>query len=230
MAKNGKNSNYKSSLPLVIHPSINSKIYDFYQDKKSNRSLLAMGLYIYLYDSARRQNNNRVWLTDSFIRQGTGISKSMLLNIKKDLVAMELIEIHHERKNHGMFGKRFIEIKFVWKKPALDRLFYQEDSSVTEYKISKALLTCTFAPYQEMGSKDYFYFDTKLNGVDVKLQADIFYFNDEYKLIAAAEVVNSDGKMDYTIPSIRIKEVIEFLASSYGYRLSAVLRALQAKP
>ena len=143
---------------------------------------------------------------------------------------MGLIQIHHERKSYGVFGKRFIEIKFVWKKEALDKLFYQEDSSVTEYKISKALLVSNFVPYQEMKAKDYFYFDAKLKGVDLQLRADMFYFNEEYKLLAWAEVVNSDGKIDYTIPKLRIKEVIEHLASSYSYRLSAVLRALQAKP
>ena len=78
-----------------------------------------------------------------------------------------------------------------------------------------------------MKAKDFVYFETELNGVNVQLCAEFFYFDDDRKLIAVAEVVNSDGRMDYTVPTSRISEVIEYLASSYSYRLSAVLRALR---
>ncbi len=230
MVSDGKKSEYKSDLPIVIYGGIKSKIYSYYQDKKRNYSLLALGLYVYLYDAARIQNNIRVWLTDGFIRKATGVGQDTLTSIKKDLIAMELIDIHHEKKEDGTFGKRYIEVKFVWKREAARTLFHEKDDSQTEYKILKTLLKNGFRPYDQMKSAYPIFFSTKLKGIDVELEADLFHFDDKFRLIANAKVAYSDGLIKYTIPRDRIKEVMERIASSYRYQLSDVFAALKSPP
>lgn len=227
MAKNGNKSNSSPELPIVIHSSIKSKIHEFYKDKKQNHSLVALGLYLYFYDSARQQNNERVWLTDSFIRQGTGIGTAMLRSVKKDLASMGLIEVFHDRKEGGVFGKRYVKIMYIWQKEAIEKLFNQANQEVSKYKILKELFLGGDGPHAEIKSRDKVFFETKLKGKDVVLSANIFYFDEDEKLIARALVKGSEGTIDYTVPTDRVTDTLEHIASSYSYKLSAILRVCQ---
>ncbi len=225
MASVGIQSEYKSELPIVVHQSIKAKIYDYYQNKKINYFLLALGLYVFFYDATRRQNNIRVWLTDSFIRKGTGIGQRILPTIKKDLTRMGLIEIHHPKKGSGVFGKRYIEVKFVWKPEAIDKLFYQESDETTEYKIARALLIGNFGYHEDIESQGY-EFEAEVNGGDVTLFADIFYFNDDEVLIARAGFHGGEEDFDYTVPSDRVGDIVRELAAGYKFSFKGVLNAL----
>lgn len=227
MAADGTKSKFKSELPVVIHQSIMAKIYDYYLSKKINHYLLALGLYTYLYSTVRRQNNIRVWVTDTFIRKGTGIGQRLLPTIKNDLIQMDLISIHHDRKVNGVLGKRYIEVKYVWKPEALEKLFYQEQSETTEYKIARRLLTENFNPYEEIVGEAV-EFDVEVNGRDEILWGDTFYFNDDEILIARVGFNGEEEVMEYTVPKNMVGEIITNLASNYKYTIKGVLNALQS--
>lgn len=226
MVSDGTKSKYKSKLPLVIHQSIKAKIYDYYQDKKTNHFLLALGLYVFLYDTARHQNNIRVWATDTFIRKGTGIGQRLLPIIKKDLERMGLIEIYHTQDKNGVFHKRYIEVKYVWKPEAIDKLFYQEQNKTTEYKIAKALLVQNFNINEEIVPQEEFEFETEFNGYDVILSAESFFFNDDEVLVANTFINGEEKYFDYIVPSDRVGEIIMSLAGSYKFSLKGILYTL----
>jgi len=190
-----------------------------------------MGLYCFLYDSARQQDNIRVWTTDKFICDGTGLGKRLLTAIKHDLINMGLIEVHHDRKSSsGVFGKRYIEVKYVWKPEAVDKLFYQEDSDTTRYKIARALLIENFQPYEEIeyAYDDLVEFEVEMNGRYELVHAESFYFNEDGQLIARVGFSGDEASFDYTVPTHRTGELIIDLANSYKFSFNGILKTLNS--
>lgn len=224
-----KNQNYKSKLPIVIHRSIKAKIFDYYIDRKKNYWAYSMGLYCFLYDTVRYQKNNRVWTTNSFIKKGTGLSERIIPQIKKDLIKMELIEIHRERNSQGKLGKQYIEVKFVWKPDAVERLFYQETDETVEYKIARELLINNFIPYEEIQSSQEYEFEPEVRGTETTLYADTFYFNDDYLLVAKASFHTYEENIDYIVPKEHVNEIILDIVSRYNFTFKGVLNALKAE-
>lgn len=217
-------------LPVVIHDSIMSAIYSHFEDKK-NHSGVTYAIYAFLYHTARRQNNIRVYATDTFIKKGTGIGDRSLRLAKKALIEMDLLEVIHDRKNGGVFGKRYIEVKFVWKPEALEKLFYQEQNETTEYKIARALLINNFNPYEEIELNDECEFDVVVNGNDVTLFANTFYFNDDSLLLAIGYLhsdMDDESRFDYTITTDRMHDVIMSLAGSYKFSFNGILNTLNS--
>lgn len=212
-------------LPVVIHDDILSKIYNYYQDKPTNDTGLAYGIYTFLYKTARIQNNIRVYANDTFIRNGVGVGKQKLMQVKKDLKELGLIETIRPRDKNGHFTKEFyIEVKYVWKSETADKLFYQEPTEQTRYKIARELLLCNFNEYEEIEA-NYYEFEISVNGVDEIITTESFYFEDEL-LKCTAEFI-SGNEIEYTVPSEQAGEIIIELANSYKYNFNAIDRVLQ---
>lgn len=222
--------NQSQCLPVVIHDDIMSMIYNYYHEgNRRNDTGLAYAIYAFLYHTARRQNNIRVYATDTFIRKGVGIGSDKLKVIKRDLRAMDLIEIIRPRDNKGHFtDKSYIEVKFVWKGETVDKLFYQENSSATEYKIARSLLINNFNPYEEIKSSELFEFNAVLNGQDASLFADSFYFDDNDVLVAIAGFHEGENDFDYTVTTEKVNDVIMVLARSYKFSFIAVMNTLSS--
>ncbi|UFH60476.1 hypothetical protein [Sulfurovum mangrovi] len=217
-------------LPVVIHDDIMSKIFNYFKDsEEKNYTGYTYAVYAFLYHTARRQKNIRVYATDTFIMKGTGIGQSLLPKIKKFLAELDLIEVIQDRSGSGTFAKRYIEVKFVWKPETLDKLFYQEDNLSTQYKIAKELLWNNSHPYEELEANKMFEFDAMVNGQDATLCAEIFYFNEDRHLIAKAMADRGEYELDYTVTTDNVHEVIMSLADNYKYSFSAVLKTLQTK-
>lgn len=99
-------------LPIVIHDEILSRIYNYYKEKGKNDTAIAYGVYTFLYKTARIQNNIRVYASDRFIREGTGVGRDKLKDIKRDFKNLGLIETIRPRDSRGHFTKEFyIEVK-----------------------------------------------------------------------------------------------------------------------
>ncbi len=216
-------------LPIVINDDILSKIYNYYQGRKQNHTGIAYGMYMFLYKTARIQNNIRVYATESFLRRGLGIGIKTIRSVKAELKEMGLIEEIHKRINGGVFEKRYFEVKFVWKPETLEKLFYQESSLTTEYKIARELLVNNFDPYEEIESGSGFDFDAVVNGQDAILSANTFYFDEDQVLIAVTGFNGYEGDFNYTVTTDRAGEVIRELAGSYKFSFVAILKTLQGK-
>lgn len=221
----------EKTLPIVIHDDILSRIYNYYLDRKINNTVIAYGVYVFLYKTVRIQGNNRVYATDTFIKKGTGIGSNKLKEIKRDLKDIGLIETIRPRNKQGMYeDKSYLEVKFVWKPETLDRLFCQESNEMIQYKIAKELLLTNFPNHEEIQSnQEYPYaFPIFKDGREDILYADTFYFDDEF-LKCEAEFGNSGNIITYTVPSDRVMEIILELADSYSYNFAAVKNVLSSK-
>lgn len=214
-------------LPVVIHDDVMSRIYNHFQGKK-NYTGITYGIYAFLYNTTRRQNNIRVYATDTFIKKGTGVGDRILLLVKKVLQEIGLIEIIHSHKEDGTFTKKYIEVKFVWKPESLDKLFYQEQNETTEYKIARELLVNNFEPYDEIESRMGHEFETEINGRTEYLSAVNFYFNEDEILVARAGFNGEDDSIDYTVPTPLVGDVIIDLANNYKFSFDAVLNTLNS--
>lgn len=212
-------------LPIVIHDDILSRVYNYYKDKKINDTALLYGVYAFLYKTARIQNNIRVYANDTFIRNGTGIGKQKLMQIKKDLKELELIETIRPRDKNGHYTKEFyIEVKYVWKPEAADKLFYQEPTEQTRYKIARELLLCNFNEYEEIEA-NYTEFEISVNGVDEVISTESFYFEDE--LLKCTADFNGGNQIEYTVPKVQAGEIIIELVNNYKFNFRAIDKVLQ---
>jgi len=215
----------KQVLPIVIHDDLLSKIYNYYKDKKINDTGLAYAVYIFLYKTARIQNNIRVYASDSFIREGVGIGKAKLMQIKKDLKELELIETIRPRGKDGHFTKEFyIEVKFIWKNETLDKLMYQEATEATLYKLARELLRTNFDEYEEIESSEEHYFSIVVDGREEEIIANSFYFEEDL-LKCTAEFVTGNT-YEYTVPTEQAGEIIQELANSYKFNFTAISKVL----
>ena len=215
----------KKTLPIVIHDDILSKIYSFYQDKKNNDTGIAYGVYTFLYKTARIQNNIRVYASDTFIRKGTGIGRDKLKEIKKDLRELELIETVRPRDDKGHFTKEFyIEVKFVWKNETINKLFYQEDTMQTRYKIARELLKQNFDEYEPIAARDSYEFEAVFNGREEIICTDEFYIEDD--LLKCTAEFDSGNTIEYTVPTERAGEIMQELANGYKFNLNAITNVL----
>jgi len=217
--------NTKKDLPIVIHDDILSRVYNFYKDKKINDTGLAYGVYIFLYKTARIQNNIRVYASDSFIREGVGIGYDKLKQIKRDLKDMELIETIRPRDKNGHFTKEFyIEVKFVWKNETLNKLFYQEDTMQTRYKIARELLKQNFEEYEPIKAHNTYEFGAVFNGQETTIRTDEFYIEDD--LLKCIAEFDGGNTIEYTVPSFRAGEIFQELAKGYKFNLTAITNVL----
>ena len=215
----------KKTLPIVIHDDILSKIYNYYQDKHINDTGLAYGVYTFLYKTARIQNNIRVYASDTFIRQGVGIGSNKLKEIKKDLRELELIETIRPRDAKGHFTKEFyIEVKYVWKNETMKKLFYQEDSMKTRYKIAKELLKQNFDEYEPIKTHNTYEFETVFNGQEEIIYTDEFYLEND--LLKCTAEFDSGNTIEYTVPTSRAGEIMQELANGYKYNFNAIAKVL----
>lgn len=223
----GKKTEY---LPVIIHDDIMSKIYNYYHEKNcKNDTGIAYAIYAFLYHTARRQNNIRVYATDTFIRNGVGIGSDKLKIIKRDLRIMGLIENIRHRNHKGHFTKEsYIEVKFVWKGETVEKLFNREKNLTTEYKVARALLINNFNPYEEIESSKGFEFEAVVNSQEIILYADKFYFNDDEVLIAITGFHDGEEDFDYTVTTDRINEVIIALVRNYKFSFNAVMHILSS--
>ncbi len=212
-------------LPIVIYDDILSKVYNFYKDKDINNTGIAYGVYVFLYKTARIQNNIRVYASDNFIREGVGIGRDRLKQVKKDLKEMGLIETIRPRDKNGHFTKEFYtEVKFIWKSETTDKLFYQESTKQTRYKIARELLLLNFDEYNEIEA-DYYEFEISINGRDETIETESFYFeNGILKCIAS---FNGDNQIEYTVPSEQAGDIIIELANNYKFSFNAIDKVLQ---
>lgn len=229
MEKNGSHSHSKEELPVVIHISIFTKVYEYFKAKgKLSKYVEAIGMYAYLYQLARKQPNIRIWATIEYISRGTGLTRKKVISIKSDLVKIGLLEIHKEPNTKGKFGKTYIEVKFVWKPETLQKLFYQEQNETTQYKISKALLLEYFGEGYKFETEEMYDFELEMNGVDVVISSNLFYFDDN-RLVCDG-IVSAATEVDYFIvPTDRVNEIIREIASMYTYKTEVIYKALVYK-
>lgn len=214
-----------SKLPIVIHDDILSKIYNYYKSKSRNDTGIAYGVYTFLYKTARIQNNIRVYASDGFIREGVGIGRDKLKDIKRDLKELELIELIRPRDNKGHFTKEFyIEVKFVWKNETLNKLFYQEDTMQTRYKIARELLKQNFDECEPIAAQKTYEFEITVNAREEIIIADEFYIEDN--LLKCTAMFDSENTIEYTVPSLRAGEIIQELANGYKFNLTAITNVL----
>ena len=215
----------KQVLPIVIHDDLLSKIYNYYKDKKINDTGLSYAVYIFLYKTARIQNNIRVYASDSFIREGVGIGTDKLKEIKRDLRELKLIETIRPRDKNGHFTKEvFIEVKFIWKNETLDKLMYQEATEQTLYKLAKELLLTNFDEYEEIKSNTEYEFNIVVNGREEIITADSFYF-DEGLLKCTAEF-SYENTYEYTVPTEQVAEIVQELANGYKFNFNAISKVM----
>lgn len=219
----------KDKLPIVIHDDILSKIYTYYKDKKINDTALAYGIYTFLYKTARIQNNIRVYATDKFIKDGTGIGANKLKQIKRDLRALELIKTVRPRDKNGHYTKEFyIEVKYIWKPESMEKLFYQGGDDTARYKIARELLLCNFDEFEEIKAQREYEFNISLNGEEQEVYTENFYFENDL-LKCNAFLSNSDSAIDYTVPENQVGDIVIDLANSYKFNFTAIDRVLQMK-
>ena len=212
-------------LPIVIHDEILSKIYNYYKEKGKNDTAIAYGVYTFLYKTARIQNNIRVYASDGFIREGTGIGRDKLKDIKRDFKELGLIETIRPRDSRGHFTKEFyIEVKYVWKNETLNKLLYQEDTMTTRYKIAKELLKQNFDEYEPIAAKKLYEFEAIFNGKEEVITADEFYI--ERDLLKCTAMFDSENIIEYTVPTERAGEIIIELANSYKFDFEAIASVL----
>ncbi|SFV58283.1 hypothetical protein MNB_SM-7-1322 [hydrothermal vent metagenome] len=213
-------------LPVVIHDDILSKIYNYYKDKGRNDTGLAYGVYTFLYKTARIQKNIRVYASDSFIREGVGLGRDKLLQIKRDLRELGLIETIRPRDKNGHFTKEFyIEVKYIWGDEAMNKLFYQEATDTTLYKIARELLKQNFDEYEPIKAPRDYEFEISLNGRETIIVADEFYIENDL-LKCTAYIDSSENVIDYTVPAERVGEIMKELASNYRFNFEAVSKVL----
>ena len=214
-----------SKLPIVIHDDILSKVYNYYKGKERNDTGIAYGVYTFLYKTARVQNNIRVYASDSFIREGVGIGKDKLKEIKKDLRVLELIETIRPRDDKGHFTKEFyIEVKFVWKNETLKKLFYQEDTIQTRYKIARELLKQNFEECETIKANNAYEFEITVNGVNEIITTEEFYIEDD--LLKCTALFNGGNTIEYIVPTSRAGEIIQELANRYKFNFNAITTVL----
>jgi len=218
-------SENKEVLPIVIHDDLLSKIYNYYKDKKINDTGLSYAVYIFLYKTARVQNNIRVYASDSFIREGVGIGNNKLKKIKRDLRELGLIETIRPRGKNGHFTKEFyIEVKFIWKNETLDKLMYQEATEQTLYKLARELLLTNFDEYEEIKSNINYEFNIVVNGREEIIIADSFYF-EEGILKCTVEFVTGNT-YEYTVPTEQVGEIVQELANGYKFNFNAISKVM----
>lgn len=192
-------------LPIVIHDEILSRIYNYYKEKGKNDTAIAYGVYTFLYKTARIQNNIRVYASDSFIREGTGVGRDKLKDIKRDFKNLGLIETIRPRDSRGHFTKEFyIEVKYVWKNETMNKLFYQEDTMTTRYKIAKALLKHNFEDCEPIKAGRLYEFEAIFNGREEIVTADEFYIEDD--LLKCTAMFDSENIIEYTVPTEQARD------------------------
>jgi len=215
----------KQVLPIVIHDDLLSKIYNYYKDKKINDTGLSYAVYIFLYKTARIQNNIRVYASDSFIRDGVGIGNNKLKEIKRDLRELELIETIRPRDKNGHFTKEFyIEVKFVWKNETLDKLMYQEATEQTLYKLARELLLTNFDEYEEIETETEYEFNIVVNGREETITTNSFYFEDG--LLKCTAEFSCENTYEYTVPTEQVAEIVQELANGYKFNFNAISKVM----
>jgi len=215
----------KEVLPVVIHDDIFSKIYNYYKDLKPNDTALSYGVYTFLYKTARIQNNIRIYATDTFIKKGTGIGTDKLKKIKRDLKELDLIQLIRPRDKNGRYtDESYIEVKYVWKPDALDKLFYQDDTDLIRYKIARELLLNNFDDYETIKCNELKGFYVSVNGREEGITANTFYF--ECNVLKCEAEFSSGNIIVYTVPEDRAMEIIIDLANNYKFNLNAIIAVL----
>ena len=210
-------------LPIVIKDNVLSAIYTYYQDIQRNDTSYAYAVYLFLYKTARIQNNIRVYADDVFIRKGVAIGEKMLKRVKADLVRMKLIEYHQDRTK-GVFSHKYIEVKYVWTPKKMDMLFYQEQTATTRYKIARGLLFHNFDEYEEITISNEYDFIIQLNNKECNLSVEyIFIDGDMFK---AKCLIDGGNYIDYLLPTTIIEEIILDAVSNYKFSFDAIFKTL----
>jgi hypothetical protein len=213
--------------PIVIHISVLDTIYNFYAGRNKNRWYATVSLYTFLYTTARKQKTQRVWATDEFIHKGTGLSRRVITEAKNDLKRIGLIDIHKERDKDGRIKKTYIELRLIWKSETIKKLFYQEQDESTEYKIARNLLLNNFGEEYRFKTEYSYSFYIEMNGFDVDMETDVFFFRDEL-LMCEALIKDSDVE-EVIVPTSLVEEIIKDIVSMYSYKIGAVYASLVEK-
>lgn len=218
----------KKEAPIVIHTSKVKIIDDFYKDKnKKNDIGIAKGLYLELYYSVRLQSTNRVWANINFLSKKLGVGKDRVIRIRKDLVSMGLIK-YIESTTKGLKNKSYIEVNHIWRNETTEKLFYQETTEMTMYKIARNLLLNNFNEYEAIEPNfEYSFDEVEMNNASVDLIVEHFYFADSI-LIAKCYLSINEEEYHYTIPTNQAMEIVMKLADSYKYSFKGIVNALQS--
>lgn len=219
----------KPSYPIIMHIDIDSKIYNFYQDKKINNHANTLAAYVFYYKSARKQGNIRVKIKDVFIKKGLGISTEKLRQTKKDLVEMGLIKIIRTREKNGQFSSEiYIEVSYVWKEETVNKLLYRESDETLKYKIAKKLLMDKYSDLEEIYPQNDLDFEIEVNlhGKKEVVFASYFYFE---KNILKFNTELSGGECNFTLPTEKVNDILLSLANQERYTFESINRILQMK-
>lgn len=194
----------------------------YYEDKRNNFAI-AMSLYVFLYANGRRQDNQRVWATDNFIRKGTGLSRQKLLQAQRDLDAMGLVEFGMRRSNNGKFEKSYRKVIHMWKPEALNKLFSQENNETLEYKLAKKLLQHIYSDGSPIEPMKDFMCELEIRGKMDEHFVEYFYFEDD--LLKCLIEFSKGDPLEYTVPTSKVKEIVLALAEEQQYSFET-LRSL----
>lgn len=222
------NRDKKLFLPVVVNIDTLSKIYNFYEDKKINNHAYALSVYMFLYKTARMQNNIRTYANNEFIKKGVGISSEKLNQVKKDLKEMELIETIRPRDKNGQYtSKSYIEVKYVWKKETLHKLLYQESDEILKYKIAKNLLMSLYSDFENIEDNLIMHeIPLTIHNKEEVIDACSFYFEDN---LLKGNTAFSGGEFNFTVPTDRVSEIILSLVSQEEYSFETINKILQMK-
>ena len=217
------------SFPIIMYDDLLSKIYNFYKDKKINNHANTLSLYVFLYKTARIQNNIRVYAKDVFIKKGVGISTEKLRHSKSDLQEMGLIKIIRPRDKNGRYTpESYIEVSYVWKKKTIDKLLYQESDETLRYKIAKKLLMDEYSDFESIYPQNDLDFEIEVNlhGKKEVLFASYFYFENN---ILKFNTELSGGECNFTLPTEKVNDILLYLANKEEYTFESINRILQMK-
>lgn len=73
-----------------------------------------IALYSFYYHVVKTQKTHQIWSTNSYTARGLKWTEERLINAKKRLMDLGLIEQVRSQKEHGGFGKVYLRVNFIW--------------------------------------------------------------------------------------------------------------------
>lgn len=180
----------KSTLPIIIHPSIVTLILKYYVDKEINDTRIALSLYMHLYYTARLQNNIQVHAKNVYLMKGLGIGETVLVRVKADLVRMGLIKYVYKKEN-GKVKNTYIKVNHIWGKAAIDKITGKTDPLILQ--MAKRYLADVYLAFDSICTvNDIFLPSVNIDGID-------HTFVEGYVYLSNDEIITIEGKTNYGV-------------------------------
>lgn len=179
---------YKDSLPIIIHPSVEKRIVGHYSATMKNPRdcPTAVAYYISVYGIARYQGNSSAYATNTFMAKRYFCGTDKIKRIKSVLHKLGLITYRKSFSKEMKGVVTYVTIVHIWKRDSVISLAVAiQDKDKKDYLIKNysERVICTG---EDIGVEEIF---IDINGCDdLSTFATDIYFNEDEMLCTTASI------------------------------------------